>query len=191
MPASFSGAAAGQKSDELLIRRQAMSGEEFGTRESWAHHLGERMTYIRCIDPALAKPLLLKREEAEQPIDQLPDDLDPPGPPCPDLGRNQIKYRDSEPFQVTSKPKVEIRTIGEQCGDWQVMLGVTNQLAVFAIDSRQVAGNFSQPDHGEPRRIDDRLNVSFLQFGSGASIEMKAREDVRKVFDNARSVHVA
>src|SRR5579875_963225 len=135
MASYLDGAAAGEQHNGGAVGCETVARKEFRPRGSGTNHGGQRMPYIGCVDAALAKPRLFKREQAEEFLDQLAEDGHPAGTPRPDLWRHQVVNGHAAAFEMAREAQVEIGIVGEECGLGRMLGGEAEQLAVFAVNT--------------------------------------------------------
>ena len=145
------------------------------------------MTYIGCVDAALAEPGFFKREKAKQLVDQFADDLDSTLAPGPDLRRNQVEDRNAEPLQMARQAQMEIGAIGEQRRHRRIAARITDERRYSRVDARADGPTTSaRPTTASFAGIDDRLDAGRLQPRAGATIEIELGKRASEVSQRPR-----
>src|SRR5216684_3677020 len=108
----------------------------------------------------LAKKRFLEGEDTEKAVDRAAHGAHAALPPGPGLRGDQIDHRHTLPAEFLGQPQMEIGGIGEH-GDVRALLrNRADQLAEFAVNTRDVRDYFDQSDYRQRARIDDGANPS-------------------------------
>jgi len=86
---------------------------------------------------------------------------------------------------------VEVGTIGEDGGARFVKARPVKQIAVLAIDARQVGDDLDKSNDVEARGIDDGIDTSAAHPGTGASVERGIGKAAGKSGNEGSGVEVA
>jgi hypothetical protein len=133
----------------------------------------------------------LKRENAEQPVNGPPHEGQAAFAPGPDLRGNQVDHGDLQGFESLGQAQVEIGAI-RQNGDIRAFIGGgAEQLAVLAVDSRDVGEDFHQADDGQAGGIDHGADAGALHAGAGAAEELESGVAAAEGVDQGGGVEVA
>src|SRR5260370_36671881 len=148
------------------------------------------MTDISGLDSMTCEELRFKREDAQQPVDGPLHERQPAFPPCPHLGRDQVNHGNLQVLQAACQSQVKIRAIGKDCYFRLLLFRSPQQLAVLAINSRNMRDYFDQADHGQAGGIHHRPNPSTPHSRSSAAKEFKSRITPSKRLHKSSGIEV-
>ena len=111
--------------------------------------------------------------------------------PGPDLGGDQVVDRDVAAVELGGDAEVKIGRIGDDGEDGAAAGGFAEELAVFAVDFRNVADDLDEADDAELGGIDDGFDAGGLHAGSGAAEEAGLGEEGFEMGDEGGGVEVA
>ena len=127
--------------DELLIERPAGDIVE------------ERVPHQRRVAAALAEPRLLKRQTAQDVVDQPPHLPHPPLRPRPDLRRRIIKDRDADSLGPPRNPPVQARIVDQHHGVGPMMPEIFPRLDDQVPKLVEMDQHPGEPHHGQRRQV--------------------------------------
>lgn len=159
--------------------------------EGGADDAGQWMANIGCANPFVSKELLFEREDTKQAANVAADGPDSSFAPGPDLGRHQIDHRDASKEQAAGDAKMKVGRIREDSQIGLLTVGLGQQFAVFAIDSRDVGDDFEQADHCQAGGVDDGAHAGLAEARTGAAEELSIGVHAPELFDDQGSVEVA
>ncbi len=184
-------AAARQQDHRPIVRREPIFFEELGARQRRPYDPSQRMSDERRGDSALLKKLFLERKDTQKPRQRLPHDFHTALPPGPRLRSDQVHHRHSQRVEFLGQAQMEIRRVGQDGQIRPPLFRRAHQLAKLAINTRDVAQHFDDPDHRQRPRIHHRFDASRLHPRPGASEEFGARMPRLQCRHQPRSVEVA
>jgi hypothetical protein len=135
------------------------------------------MADIRGLNSMILKEIFLEREDTQQAADSAAHTWNSAFAPSPGLGGDEVHNRDPPPMEPARDPKVEIGRIGEDRKVGRRIRG-SQQLAVFAINARNVPDHFDEADYSEAGRIDYRADTGGAQSRAGTTKKLRAREQL-------------
>src|SRR5436190_12433500 len=85
--------------------------EEFPFRRARPHTPGQWMTDIRGRNTVLLKIILFKRKDAQYPRKVASHSPNPAFAPSPDLGGDQVEYRNAKGLELGCNSEIEVRAV--------------------------------------------------------------------------------
>jgi hypothetical protein len=103
------------------------------------------------------------------------------------LRGDEVHNGDPPAVEPARDPKMEIRRIGKD-GEVGRRIRGSQQLAIFAINTGNVADDFDEADNCEAGRIDHRADTGGTQSGAGTAKKLGARKQVCEFGHHERGI---
>src|ERR1700737_3413593 len=190
MLAKFRGAAAGQYSDDFLLRVETLLAAKRLPVERGVHVSYQRMADEFYGDSSVAVEFLFKRENA-QGLGEAPTyDMHAPPSPGPTLRTDVINVLDAAAFELSGKAQMEAGEIGKDGKGRFAALGFANEVPHGAHERRKGAEDFGDADDGHFGVVGDDVDAggAHLRAAHAEDFEVSALLERN---GQARGVHVA